>query len=108
MPVVGTPAFNAVTVIEIEAINFAAKDIELVAHAAFVNTDNGATYGSTTCRRWSKGTIQLLEELRRSMDEDVANIVFERDATTSSGPEIPADVGGIREQLGDTSGVEPV
>jgi hypothetical protein len=108
MPVVGTPAFNAVTVMEIEAINFAARDIELVAHAAFVNTENGATYGSTTCRRWSKGTIQLLDELRRSMDEDVANVVFERDATGSSGPELPADVSGIGERLGGTHDVEPV
>lgn len=98
MPVIGTPAFNAVAILKIDPIVFNHNDVSLVAHGAFVNTDNGNTYGQTTCRRWSKQTLDKLAELRALMEEDLANLVFVRQSTAGSA--VPqADPGGIGEEL---------
>jgi hypothetical protein len=77
MPALGTPAFNAVSLIEVEHIDFASSEPP-VARAAFVNTNSGATYGSTTCRTWSPTTLEKLAELRQAMEEDIASLVFEQ------------------------------
>lgn len=98
MPVIGTPAFNAIAILRVEAITFNQNDVNLVAHGAFVNTENGSTYGQTTCRRWSKPTLDKLAELRALMEEDLANLVFVRSATVGA-PVPQADPGGIGEQL---------
>jgi hypothetical protein len=81
MPVVGIPKFNAVVVLDIDAISFARADVPLVAHAAFVNTEDGNTYGETTCSRWSPTTMDRLKDLRASMEQDVATNVFTADST---------------------------
>lgn len=74
----GVPAFNAVAVLQIETIDYrAGNSPALVAHAAFVNTHTGKTYGSTTCRAWSKETLDLLDELRLAIEQDVARLVFQ-------------------------------
>jgi hypothetical protein len=99
MPVIGTPAFNAVAILKIEPILFNTNDVVLVAQGAFVNTDNGSTYGSTTCRRWSKPTLDKLAELRALMEEDLASLVFQRHAPTANAGAAQADPGGIGEEL---------
>ncbi len=98
MPVIGTPAFNAVAILKIDPVVFTNKDVSLVAHGAFVNTENGNTYGHTTCRRWSKRTLETLLELRVLMEEDLADLVFQR-ATPGTAPAQPQEPGGIGEAL---------
>lgn len=86
MPVKGTPKFDAVALMEIDAIKFTSEDKALVAHGAFIDSKRGATYGRTTCRRWSPRTLEKLEELRQSMEQDMAELVFElepHDASTA-------------------------
>jgi hypothetical protein len=95
MAVEGVPAFNAVAVLQIEEIDYRAGiHPALVAHAAFINTQTGRTYGSTTCRNWSQETLDLLGELRLAMERDVARMVFQ--------PEDVAAPSKTRFSVGDT------
>lgn len=104
MPVHGTPRFDAVTLLEIEEINFANRGHALVAHGAFVDTKTGATYGRTTCSHWSPITMALLEDLRSNMEQDLARLVFEDESigilTSSGGPLLAAEPEGIGEHAG--------
>ena len=97
MPVIGTPAFNAVAILKIDEVHFHHNSVALVAHGAFVNTDTGSTYGSTTCRQWSKPTLDKLAELRALMEEDLAALVFQKKASTAA--LAPAEPNGIGEAL---------
>ncbi len=97
MPVTGTPAFDAVTVLKIDPINFADKTAPITAHAAFINTGTGSTYGQTTCRVWSQRTLEKVEELRQLMEEDVAKLVFTH--RVEARPVELSDPGGIGEDL---------
>lgn len=101
MPVIGTPAFNAVAILKIDAIHFHHNSVALVAHGAFVNTETGSTYGSTTCRQWSRPTLDKLAELRALMEEDLADLVFQRQPTavTAAAASQQAEPGGIGEAL---------
>lgn len=76
MPVIGVPAFNAVAVLRIEAMDFSTQSSPIVAHAAFVNIETGRTYGRTQCQHWSKATLEKIAELRALMEADVAAMVF--------------------------------
>lgn len=107
MPVTGTPAFDGVAVLEMDGVSFITSDVSLTAHAAFVNTKTGKTYGSTTCRSWSKRTLELLQELRSSMEQDVASLVFEAGAGDNA---LKADAPpfGIREHAGEEPGVSTI
>lgn len=106
MPVIGIPAFNAVAILKIDAVHFHHSSVALVAHGAFVNTDTGSTYGSTTCRQWSKQTLDKLAELRALMEEDLAALVFHKQASSTS---VLAQVepGGIGEALRGGAGEAP-
>ncbi len=84
MPVEGVPRFNAVTLLEIEAVDFSVADVALVARGAYVDTRTGKTYGETSCRRWSPETIAKLGELRRAMEQDLAALVFETEESTGA------------------------
>ncbi len=98
MPVTGIPAFNAISVLKIEPVVFSSSDVRLTGQGAFVNTENGMTYGQTTCSRWSKRTLEKLAELRTAMEEDMAAMVFVQAGPTSpAGPVV--DPGGIGETL---------
>jgi len=98
MPVIGTPAFNAVAILKIDAIHFHHNSIALVAHGAFVSTETGSTYGSTTCRQWSKLTLDKLAELRALMEEDLAALVFNRQPMAAAVSQ-QTEPGGIGEAL---------
>lgn len=104
MPVTGTPRFDAVVLLEMEEINFANRGYHVVAHGAFVDTRSGSTYGRTTCSNWSPATMALLEELRASMEQDLAHLVFETEGAgavaSSGGPLFTPDPGGIGEHAG--------
>ena len=94
MTIEGTPVFNALTILEIERIDYREGTPALSAHAAFVNTNKdtpsyGRTHGSTTCRLWSRETLAKLEELRSAMEQDMAKLHFAEEqfsAPSSAGP----------------------
>lgn len=108
MPVMGVPNFNAVAVLEIDAINFVHTNVQLVAHAAFINTDNGNTYGETTCTHWSQNTIDKLHQLREAMEYDVGAMVFQNDAAVvqAGGPVASQTGDGIGEYAGTREDAE--
>lgn len=106
MPIAGSPKFNALTLLEIEAIDFSNRGHSITAHGAFIDTKTGATYGSTTCTHWSKQTLDALEELRNHMEQDMANLVFEMEGTTASGgPLFDPEPGGIGEHAAEVDSV---
>ena len=93
MPVTGVPAFNAVAVLDIDAISFASSPLVLVAHAAFVSTETGNTYGETTGNQWSKSTLEKLAELRACMEADIADKVFVQPAGRPLVATAPSGIG---------------
>jgi len=105
MPVVGVPAFNAVAVLDIDAISFASSPLVLVAHAAYVNTETGNTYGETTGNQWSKTTLDKLAELRACMEADIADRVFVQPAGR---PLMVSEPSGIGERAKQTAEAEQV
>jgi len=52
-------------------INVVEKPASLVAEAAFVDTNTGATHGMTMCRSWSATTIARLRDLLDAMSVDL-------------------------------------
>jgi len=83
MPVQGTPAFDAVTLLDIDAISFASAAPSLTGHAAFVNMKTGNTYGETSVHsRWSKDTMEALAHLKDCMEQDIAEVVFVTDSAS--------------------------
>jgi hypothetical protein len=107
MPTLGTPAFDALTILEIEGIDYREGSPSLVGHAAFVNTKTGKTHGKTTLRQWSKPTLQKLEELRLAMEEDMAKANF-----VTAGEDAPRQLsehepGGIGEHVGPAADDAP-
>ena len=96
MPVQGNPKFDAIALIEIEAINFVQSADVLVGHAAFVDTKTGVTYGRTRCARWSQETLRKVVELREAMEQDIAATVFEIEAQAPQ-PQLGGAPAGIGE-----------
>ena len=94
----GTPGFDAIAIMEVDNIKFTEGPPAMIAHAAFVNTSNGKTYGRTVGRNWSARTMAILEELRSSMEADMAETVFDSaDLPGTLGTS--TNVAGIGEQL---------
>jgi len=77
-----TVIFNGIALGELN-IDFLATPSKVVAKAAFINTQTGATHGWTTCHQWAPDTMERLRELRALMERDLAAIHF---ADASSGP----------------------
>lgn len=77
MPVRGTPKFDAVALLGIKEIDFA-RELSLVGTGAFIDTSTGTTFGKTTCTNWSRDTLNKLQELRESMEYDLAKQVFKQ------------------------------
>ena len=104
----GTPKFNALVIGKIEA-DFRGQDnpIKLEATAAFVNTNTGNTHAWTDPRvpaPWSDNTLEKLNELRRLMEMDLAQLHL-ASAVTTTGPTKTGDglhlqSGGIAEHVG--------
>jgi hypothetical protein len=108
MPVTGTPAFDAIALLEIDGVSFTSSSAALTGRAAFVNSKTGVTYGSTECRQWSKDTMDCLKALRASMEVDIAALMFETSAAPVIGSRLPADPGGIGEHAGQPTEAEPL
>jgi hypothetical protein len=107
MPTEGTPAFNAITVLEIHGIDYRAGQPALSATAAYISTRTGKTYGQTTLKNcWSRETLILLEGLRVAMEQDMANLVFE-DTGEAASPQPPVPPTGkpIRDSHGQLLGI---
>lgn len=113
MPVQGTPKFNAVTLLEIGAITFRSGVGQFAAYGAYVNTETGATYGKVPCTHFSKESMALLDELRRSIEMDLALTVLHVDGAGDTSPMAmrgnvaPSEPSGIGEYAGGESEVEP-
>jgi hypothetical protein len=67
--------FDAIKVGEL-SIDFLQPTPILTAKAAFVNTQNGNTYGWTTGVHWSVETVKLVADLRASMTKDLEYVHF--------------------------------
>lgn len=101
MPVEGIPKSNAVALMELEGIPFFNGKPEMVAHGAYVHTTSGVTYGRFTCSKWSKQTLDKLEELRASIEIDLAMLVLDGvGSSTSACPRLTDEPGGIGEHAG--------
>lgn len=103
MAITGTPVFDGLTLIELEA-NLLNK--QLTCKAAFINTRQGATHGYTegTGAIWSEETRVALRALTDCMERDLARIHL---GHTIEGLTPPASVqypAGLSEHLdGDTT-----
>jgi hypothetical protein len=103
MTVSGTPKFNALTVAKLDA-DFLRPTISLKSTAAFVDEGTGHTHGWTEGAGdvWSDATMKKLDELKKSMEEDLAARHFSGISTTSSpNPVDPSLDQGLSEYLGD-------
>lgn len=90
MPTEGTPNFNAIAILEIEKLDWRAGHPAIMAKAAFINTRNGKTYGHASLSScWTKETLDLLEQLRTAMEQDMGRYLFDDVQTAAAQPEIP-------------------
>jgi hypothetical protein len=104
-----TVLFNHIAVGELSVNFIKGPTAEIKVKAAFVNTENGKTYGWTEGAPWSKETIERLAELRHCMERDLAAVHFADAAEGSPGTSIAggsmADAPkGLGERLGSTGG----
>jgi hypothetical protein len=99
MSVRGTPIFDAIAVVELKA-NMRSATFE--ATGAFINSARGTTHGWTTAKGqvWSRETVNLLKELVKSMEADMAKEHFFDGAAQTSTEPRGAEPGGISEFLG--------
>jgi hypothetical protein len=107
MTVSGTPKFNALAVAKLEA-NFTGPTVSLKSTAAFIDEKSGHTHGWTEGygEVWSEKTMRRLDDLRQSIEEDIAAKHFQgaardtrdRDKDPEKGIQFE---GGIGEHLGD-------
>lgn len=94
--------FDRVIVAE-ATINVLEQPGTLVAKAAFVNTETGATHGQTTCRQWSPATTVKLKELLDAMSADLEAMHFAdggQSFATTAGGSISNAAQGLGESLG--------
>lgn len=94
MPVTGLPKFDAIAVAEV-TIAYNRDALLMKAKAAYVNTKTGTTHGWLTGTVWSKETLAKLEELRESLERDLAARNF-----TSASTETAEYYNGLGEHLG--------
>lgn len=103
-----TVTFNGIALGEL-TIDFLSTPAKVVAKAAFINTQTGATHGWTTCHQWAPDTMERLRELRFLMERDLAAIHFadassgvQAASSTTRGGGLQAELKGLGERLGAT------
>lgn len=107
-----TAKFNALSVKELSA-NFISSDPALEGKAAFVSTLTQKTHGQTIGKVWSKDTLDLLTQLKASMEADLETVHFADGPTSSSINQQPRQIdeafegGGIGEHIGGERQVLP-
>ena len=97
----GTAKFDGIAIGELSA-NFLAPTVHMEGKAAFVNSDTGTTHGWTKSTRWSEETIKKLQELKESMERDLAKDHFVGESGTRIGASegtTAANGGGLGEFL---------
>lgn len=104
MSVKGVPKFDSVTMGDINA-DFKKATISLGGVAAFVDSETGQTHGWTRGEGpvWSKETMLKLQELKDSMEHDLARVHFGDDVIQSNGENTRAGLAfprGIGEHIG--------
>lgn len=74
----------------------------LLARSTFIDTSTGQVHGWTESQMgWSKDTLAQMEELRKSMEEDLSRLHFSSSTGSgASGPKVQPLVGGLSEHLG--------
>lgn len=103
MPISGTPKFTSLSIAEV-AVEFRSDSaIMLSCKAAFLDTERHAAYGWTRGEGsiWSPETMALLNQLRESMEQDMARLHFV-DQPVRNGVAVgqPTQVLGIGEHIG--------
>lgn len=108
----GTIKFDGIALMEFE-VSFVGGQAgtvgpsKFIGKAAFVNSEEGTTHGSTTCLQWSETTLHKLNELRAAMERDLANQHLSNGEVVGPSKGLAASfrVGGIGENLNDDAGV---
>jgi hypothetical protein len=100
----GTPKFTGLAIGSFSVDKMSSPTIQIKAKAAFIDPATGVTYGWTVAEGglWSKETLEKLNDLMLSMENDIANVHFEGGGSapvTSTGA-APAAGGGLNEHLG--------
>lgn len=102
----GLPKFDALALGELH-VDFMKGQIHLEAVAAFVDSHSksGATHGWTkgTGTMWSKQTMDKLNDLKESMESDLASVHF---SSTDTAVRKGNDLGGLSEHLGGDSNAD--
>lgn len=106
----GTPRFNSLAIFE-GSFNLMTPSTPILhVKAAFVNSTNGNTHGFTEMKQgWSKDTLRTLDELRVSMERDLAGFHLEgAESSVSDGSSPTGAPSGIGEHLSDDDAVPQV
>ena len=108
MPITGTPAFDAIAILDIGPINFHEQGAPIQAQAAYIDTKTGATYGRIDWSNWSKDTLDKLMELRACMEVDIATRVFiGGGAATSGRANLALNPPEESDGIGEHAGIRP-
>lgn len=100
MSVKGVPKFDSITMGDLTA-DFKKATISLSGVAAFVDSESGQTHGWTKGEGpvWSKDTMLKLQDLKESMERDLAKVHMSEDTIradgdrTKPGLEFPSGIG---------------
>ena len=78
--ITGTLKADGIAVMEISDISFLAgtANTKMIAKVAYVNSKTGATLGSFPHQCWSKPTLDALQALRTAMEQDIAQLYFDK------------------------------
>lgn len=105
MSIEGHPKFNTLALATV-SVNFLKPTLELKAVAAFTDSESGHTHGWTRGDGgvWSKETLKKLQELKLSMEQDLAALHFEgatKPGSTTASQKGLGFSGGLLEHLGE-------
>jgi len=103
MSVKGTLRADELVVARIE-VDLLVNPAKVHASAALVSSEGGETLAWTEADggAWSKETMKKLQELRSSMEEDLARVLFQKEVKRAANKE-EERVGGLGEHLGENT-----
>lgn len=90
--------FNAIRIVRLE-IDWLQQPHQIKAVGAFVDTNEGNTFGQTQKVGWSPEVLTRISELKSLMEDEFEAMCFAESRATNPSPE--KDVGGLGELLGD-------
>lgn len=106
--ILGTPKFTGIVLGQLTVDKLSKPTIQITAKAAFIDPNTGNTYGWTTAEGalWSKETLEQLNSLLVSMEQDIARVHFGDGgyeapaAVAPAAPATPKASGGLGEHVG--------